>query len=241
MPRSPAGVAGSRVLRRQQVSDTARVALVGEHEDRAARLSVWCPGTVHGLFQTEAYARVLLSTLSSVPGEVTATRLANRIARQQRVLFREDPPSVSCIVDQVALYRGEGSRHHGRADASLARCGQPSQRHDAGASGCRPSRYRSELIIADDNAAYAEHLAAGGVYTESERLPVSSWSSLRFVPSATALPTVRQSSGRRKTYGLAQVVIQRPERVVRRDSQQQRRCPGARYHQPRRRDAQLRR
>ena len=26
----------------------------------------------------------------------------------------------------------------------------------------------SELIIADNNAAYAEHLAAGGVYTESE-------------------------------------------------------------------------
>jgi hypothetical protein len=52
---------------------------------------------------------VFLSTLPSVPGEVIATRLANRMARQQRVLFREDPPWVSCIVDHVALYRGVGS------------------------------------------------------------------------------------------------------------------------------------
>jgi hypothetical protein len=29
----------------------------------------------------------------------------------------------------------------------------------------------SELIIADNNAAYAEHLAAGGVYTEAETCP----------------------------------------------------------------------
>jgi hypothetical protein len=140
-----------------------------EHEDRAARLSAWCPGTVHGLLQTEAYARVFLSTLPSVPGEVIAARLANRMARQQRVLFREDPPSVSCIVDYVALYRGVGSSETMAAQmrhllevASLPNVTLqvlPAVAHPATAS---------ELIIADDNAAYAEHLAAGGVYTESE-------------------------------------------------------------------------
>jgi transcriptional regulator with XRE-family HTH domain len=140
-----------------------------EHEDRAARLSVWCPGTVHGLFQTEAYARVFLSTLPSVPGEVIATRLANRMARQHRVLFREDPPSVSCIVDHVALYRGVGSpetmaaqMRHLLEVASLPNVTMqvlPAVAHPATAS---------ELIIADNNAAYAEHLAAGGVYIESE-------------------------------------------------------------------------
>jgi transcriptional regulator with XRE-family HTH domain len=140
-----------------------------EHEDRAGRLSVWCPGTVHGLFQTEAYARVFLSTLGSVPGEVIATRLANRMARQQRVLFREDPPSVSCIVDHVALFRGAGSAEimaaqmrHLLEVASLPNVTMqvlPAVAHPATAS---------ELIIADDNAAYAEHLAAGGVYTEDE-------------------------------------------------------------------------
>jgi Domain of unknown function (DUF5753) len=121
------------------------------------------------LFQTEAYARVFLSTLPSVPGEVIATRLANRMARQHRVLFREDPPSVSCIVDHVALYRGVGSpetmaaqMRHLLEVASLPNVTMqvlPAVAHPATAS---------ELIIADNNAAYAEHLAAGGVYIESE-------------------------------------------------------------------------
>jgi lambda repressor-like predicted transcriptional regulator len=140
-----------------------------EHEERAARLSVWCPGTVHGLFQTEAYARVLLSTLPGVPAEVIATRLANRMARQRRVLFRDDPPSVSCVVDYAALYRGVGSPEIMTAQMrhliEVAKVPNvtmqvlPPVAHPATAS---------ELIIADDNAAYAEHLAAGGVYTESE-------------------------------------------------------------------------
>jgi transcriptional regulator with XRE-family HTH domain len=33
-----------------------------EHEDKAVRLDVWCPGNVHGLFQTKAYAEALLRT-----------------------------------------------------------------------------------------------------------------------------------------------------------------------------------
>ena len=79
-----------------------------EHEDKAVRLSIWSPGIVHGLFQTPDYARVFLSTLNA-PAEVVEARLANRMARQQRVLGRDDPPTVAYIIDHVALYRGVGS------------------------------------------------------------------------------------------------------------------------------------
>lgn len=34
-----------------------------EHEDKAVRLEVWSPGIVHGLFQTEDYARVFIAAL----------------------------------------------------------------------------------------------------------------------------------------------------------------------------------
>jgi transcriptional regulator with XRE-family HTH domain len=138
-----------------------------EHEDKAVRLSIWSPGIVHGLFQTADYARVFLSTLASVPAEVVEARLANRLARQQRVLHREDPPAVTCIIDHVALYRGVGSpeimaaqMRHLLEVASLPNVTLqmlPPVAHPATAS---------ELIIADNNAAYAEHLVAGGVYTE---------------------------------------------------------------------------
>jgi transcriptional regulator with XRE-family HTH domain len=140
-----------------------------EIEDRAARLAVWCPGTIHGLLQTEAYARVLLSTLASVPAEVVDARLAARAARQQRVLRRADPPAVVAIIDHPALYRGVGSPSVMAAQMrhllDLARLPNvtlqvlPPVAHPATAS---------ELIIADDAAAYAEHLAAGGVYTDPE-------------------------------------------------------------------------
>ena len=96
-------------------------------------------------------------------------RLANRIARQERVLFREDPPLVTCVADHPALYRLVGSPQIMAAQmrhlAEVARLGHvtvqvlPAVAHPATAS---------ELIIADNNAAYAEHLAAGGVYTEDE-------------------------------------------------------------------------
>ncbi len=142
-----------------------------EIEDKAARLSVWCPGTVHGLFQTEAYARVFLSTLASVPAEVVEARLASRMERQQRVLRRDDPPAVECIIDHVALFRGVGSpeimaaqMRHLLDVATLPNVTLqvlPAVAHPATAS---------ELIIADNSAAYAEHLAAGGVYTDPETI-----------------------------------------------------------------------
>ena len=140
-----------------------------EHEEKAVRLSVWAPGIIHGLFQTEEYARTLIAALPGVTDEVAAVRLASRMERQRRVLFRDDPPAVGCIIDHTALYRLVGSpeamaeqmRHLAEIAAmpNVTMQVLPAIAHPATAS---------ELIIADNNAAYAEHLAAGGVYTEDE-------------------------------------------------------------------------
>ena len=141
-----------------------------EYEDKAIRLSVWAPGIVHGLFQTEDYARTFIALLPGVTDDVMGARLSSRMERQRRVLLRkDDPPSVSCIVDHAALYRVVGSSeimaaqmHYLLAVASLPNVTLqvlPAVAHPATAS---------ELIIADNNAAYSEHVAAGGVYTEAE-------------------------------------------------------------------------
>jgi hypothetical protein len=140
-----------------------------EHEDKAVRLSVWAPGIVHGLFQTKDYARTLIAALPGVTDEVIAVRLASRMERQRRVLYRDDAPSVGCVVDHPALYRQVGTpeimadqmRHVAEVAAlpNVTLQVLPAIAHPATAS---------ELIIADNSAAYAEHLAAGGVYTEDE-------------------------------------------------------------------------
>jgi hypothetical protein len=80
-----------------------------EHEEKAVRLSVWSPGVVHGLLQTESYARAMMATLPGVTDEVVTARLAARVERQRRVLSRDDPPEVSAVVDHACLYRLVGS------------------------------------------------------------------------------------------------------------------------------------
>ncbi len=140
-----------------------------EYEDKAARLSVWSPGIVHGLLQTEAYARTFIAALPGVTDDAIAARLASRMERQRRVVTRDDPPAITCVIDHTALYRLVGSPeimadqcHRLREVASMAHVTLqvlPAIAHPATAS---------ELIIADNSAAYAEHLAAGGVYTEEE-------------------------------------------------------------------------
>jgi hypothetical protein len=139
-----------------------------EYEDKAVRLSVWSPSVIDGLFQTEDYARALLQTALGVTDEIVAARLASRMGRQQRVLMRDNPPSVCCIIDHAALYRCVGSpeimaaQMHRLAEAArLPRVTVqvlPAVAHPATQSG---------LMVAGD-AAYAEHVAGGYVFTDQE-------------------------------------------------------------------------
>jgi lambda repressor-like predicted transcriptional regulator len=139
----------------------------GEYEDKAASLRVWSPGIIHGLAQTEGYARALIDVEPATTDEIARVRLANRMARQRRVLYREDAPSAWFVVDVMALYRLVGSPEVMAAQmdrlleiAALPRTTvtvMPPVAHPANAS---------EFIIADGRAAYAEHMISGFTYTE---------------------------------------------------------------------------
>jgi hypothetical protein len=90
------------------------------------------------------------------------------MARQQRSLFRPEPPSAWFVVDEMPLYRRVGSPETTAAQIRhLAEVGtlpnvtltvMPAVIHPANESG---------FVIAD-NAAYAEHVAGGYVFTEQE-------------------------------------------------------------------------
>jgi transcriptional regulator with XRE-family HTH domain len=139
-----------------------------EIEEKATTLRVWSPGIVHGLLQTEDYARALISVQPPVTAEIARARLASRMERQRRVMARDDPPSVWFVIDELALYRLVGSTEIMAAQlrqlltvAELPRVTMtvmPAVAHPANAS---------ELIIADD-AAYVEHMAGGFTYTDEE-------------------------------------------------------------------------
>ena len=139
-----------------------------ELEGKATRLSVWTPGVIDGLVQAEGYARALLATLPGATAEAIAGRLRSRTERQRRVLAREDPPAVRCIVDHAALYRLVGSpgtmaaqmRHLAAAAAMPHVTIQvlPAVAHPATQSG----------FMVTDSAGYAEHVIGGFAYTEAE-------------------------------------------------------------------------
>ena len=140
-----------------------------DYEDRAATIRTWNPGIIGGLVQTEDYARALIAAQPGVTDEVTAARLANRAERQRRVLDRKDnPPSVWVVVDEMALYRLVGSPGvmagqmrqltEVAAGPLVTLTVMPAIAHAANASG---------FVLADD-AAWCEHMAAGGAYTEPE-------------------------------------------------------------------------
>jgi hypothetical protein len=63
---------------------------------------------VHGLFQTEAYARaVTLLGHSAAPAEEIDRRVTLRLKRQD-LLTRQDPPQVWSVIDEAALRRPVG-------------------------------------------------------------------------------------------------------------------------------------
>lgn len=138
-----------------------------EHEDKATVIRSWTPGVVDGLLQTEGYARALLETLHA-GAEVTAARLAGRMARQQRVVFRPEPPTASFVVDELSLYRFTGSPQtmasQMRHLAEVARLPHVTLQILPG----KANPATQSILMVTENAAYAEHLLAGGVYTEPE-------------------------------------------------------------------------
>jgi transcriptional regulator with XRE-family HTH domain/predicted transcriptional regulator len=140
-----------------------------DYEDRATSIRTWTPGVVDGLAQTEDYARALIIVQPGVTAEIATARLAARADRQRRVLERKDSaPLVWVIVDELALCRQVGTpavmagqlRHLAEIAARplVTLTVMPAIAHAANASG---------FVLAGD-AAWCEHMAAGGVYTEPQ-------------------------------------------------------------------------
>lgn len=80
-----------------------------EHE--AASMAIWHVEVVAGLFQTEAYARHIISSYNQV--EPIAPGMVDRLVRvrmqRQRVLTREPRPQLSVVLDESVLRRRVGS------------------------------------------------------------------------------------------------------------------------------------
>lgn len=142
-----------------------------EYEDKAGSLRDWSPSIVTGLLQTPDYARALLTTLPGGSDVAITMRLNARMARQKRVLFRDDnPPSASFLIDELSLYRLVGS-----AEVMAAQCRHlievaslahvivqvlPAIAHPVNASG---------FLMADD-AVWIEHAASGYVFIDEQTL-----------------------------------------------------------------------
>lgn len=139
-----------------------------EQEKDATHLRVWSPGVLHGLVQTEDYARALFKTFPGVTDEIIDARVRSRMERQKRILNRDNPPFVWVLIDEPSLYRLVGSPEimAAQMDHLLAVAALPNVTVQVLPAVAHPVN-ASELIVTD-NAAYAEHVWSGYTFTETE-------------------------------------------------------------------------
>jgi hypothetical protein len=141
------------------------------HEQSTRILRDWCPSIVSGLLQTEDYARHVSSAMPMVTDDQVSAMVAARMARQQRVLLREDnPPAAWFLADYFALLRGVGPAEvmaaqvrHLIAVADLPNITiqiVPGATH-AGLMGG---------FTVTDKAAYAESVVRGQVFEDDETI-----------------------------------------------------------------------
>ena len=139
----------------------------GEYEDRAQELTIWVPNVLDGTVQTEDYARVTLSLHPGATDEVVAARLANRMARQRRLL-RDDGPRFVLLVDQVALYRAAGSAEI--MAAQMRHLAEIAARPRVTVQVVPPVTHplATAVAIITDEAAYTENALGGSVFTSED-------------------------------------------------------------------------
>jgi transcriptional regulator with XRE-family HTH domain len=78
-----------------------------EHELSTTTIRSWLPNVLNGLLQTAEYARAQIELFPGITPEKVKVeeRVALRMARQHRVLFRDDPPRCLFLVDITSLQR----------------------------------------------------------------------------------------------------------------------------------------
>lgn len=139
-----------------------------ERELSATALRAWTPGLIHGYVQTQDYAYTLLSKFPGVPQEVAAERLKARMRRQERVLYRDNPPTVWLLVDELALYRCVGSPEImvGQCDRLIEVASLPDVTVQVLPAPAQPAG-TADLSVTD-GAAYTENAVGGSMYTDIE-------------------------------------------------------------------------
>lgn len=78
-----------------------------EREREATRIRIYQPVFVPGLFQTEAYARVLLTGRKG-SRKADAEELVTARLERQSILDRDDPPELWVVIDEAVLMRQVG-------------------------------------------------------------------------------------------------------------------------------------
>jgi transcriptional regulator with XRE-family HTH domain len=76
-------------------------------EDEASRICTWDPQLIHGLLQTEDYARAVITTGRMLSGSAVERRIAARKIRQ-KLLDRDDAPELYAVLDEAVLRRPIG-------------------------------------------------------------------------------------------------------------------------------------
>jgi transcriptional regulator with XRE-family HTH domain len=148
-----------------------------DYEEKSATLRAWTPVIVDGLAQTEGYASALIATERGLDLAARNALLKARMARQERLLGRQNPPLVTLLVDEAALYRLVGSAEV--MAGQLRRLRDMATRRNVVlqvAPEIAHASVASGYLVADD-AAYAEHVITGGTYTDPETVTATA---LRF-------------------------------------------------------------
>lgn len=145
-------------------------------EQDASELRSFETTLVHGLLQTEEYARAVFSAMSTADREATDRRVELRMRRQGRLYAAEDPLTVHTVLDEAVLRRQMGGEQVLRAQ--LKRLLADAQRPNITmqvlpfGSGAHPSVAGSFAVLAfpdsDDNDLVHIEGHLGDLYLEKE-------------------------------------------------------------------------
>lgn len=84
-------------------------------EDEASQIRTWDPQLIHGLLQTEDYAREVITAGRLLPDQNQVERRIDARKARQKLLDRQDAPRLHLIFDESVLRRPIGGRDVMRA------------------------------------------------------------------------------------------------------------------------------
>jgi len=141
-----------------------------DYEERSATLRAWTPSIIDGLAQTEDYARAQTATETGIDAATKDARVRARMVRQERLLMRDNPPRLTLLVDEAALYRQVGTPEVMAAQLRhlLEMAARPNVTVQVMPEVAHAS-LASAYLIADD-AVWSESVVVGGVHVTAEIL-----------------------------------------------------------------------